>query len=127
MSSATRAVERGGEVDFAIHRATGDLGDLRPKPEEIGQLVEHLVLDDRRLQIGDEHPLAPPGGRLHENIDRGAARSAAPSSRRAAAIGRVEDEIAGLARGEPVRLGPTPKAAAIATARGGGRRGRAAS
>ena len=41
--------------------------------DEIGQLVEHLVLDDRRFEIGDEQPLAAPLERLHDNVDRGIA------------------------------------------------------
>ena len=41
--------ERGGEIEFAIHRPPGDLGDMRAQPDEIGQLLEHLVLDDRQL------------------------------------------------------------------------------
>ena len=58
--------ERGGEIEFAVHRPPGDLGDMGAQPDEIRQLVEHLVLDDRRFEIGDEHPLAAAGGRLDQ-------------------------------------------------------------
>ena len=69
-NSATRSAQRGGKIEFAVHRAPGDLGDMGAQADEIGQLVEHLVLDDRRFQIGDEHPLAPLRRRLHQHIDR---------------------------------------------------------
>ncbi len=67
------SLERGGEIDLAIHRTARDLGDPRAQPEGLGEFVEHLVLDDRRFEIGDEQALAPPGDRLNEDIDRGAA------------------------------------------------------
>jgi tRNA dimethylallyltransferase len=81
---------------------------LRAQPKKIGQLVEHLVLDDRRFHIGDEQPFAPLCQGLNEKIDRSAADQGARRffSRRRA--GCVEDKIAGLARGEPNRLGPDP-------------------
>ena len=95
--------ERGGEIDFAIHRPPGDLGDMGAPPDEIGQFVEHLVLDDGRFEIGDEHALAAAGRRLDHDVDRGAADRPAGSS-----VGRLpgdagEAQIAGRAGGEPVR------------------------
>ena len=94
--------ERGGEIEFAVHRAPRDLGDLRAQADKIGQLVEHLVFDDRRFEIGDEHPLAPPLPRLHDDVDRGVADNVARG-----AFGRVgrdaaEREVARHSRREPV-------------------------
>ncbi|HEV2186655.1 MAG TPA: tRNA (adenosine(37)-N6)-dimethylallyltransferase MiaA [Stellaceae bacterium] len=42
---------------------------MRAHAEEIGQLLEHLVLDDRRLEIGDEKPFPAPVRRLNHGID----------------------------------------------------------
>ena len=61
--------ERADEIDLAIHRPPCYLGDMRAQPEKIGQLLEHLVLDDRRFEIGDEQALAAPFSRLHHDID----------------------------------------------------------
>jgi hypothetical protein len=79
----------------------------------LGKLLEHLVLDDRRLQIGDEKPFAPPGRRLNENIDL---RAFDQSTRRLLDLprdlplaGRVEDEIAGLLGGKPDRPARDPQ------------------
>ncbi len=58
------------KIEFAIHRPPRDLGDLGPQPDEIGQFLEHLVFDDGRFQVGDEHPLAPPLAGLDHDIDR---------------------------------------------------------
>ncbi len=48
-SKPTAGLERRDEVDLAVHCAARDLRNLRPKPKEIRQLVQHFVLDDRRL------------------------------------------------------------------------------
>jgi tRNA dimethylallyltransferase len=74
-----------------------------------GELVEHFVLDDRRLQIGDEELLAATGDRLHQNIDRGAGDKGAGRCLGALRASRVEQQIAGLTRGQPFRLGPDPQ------------------
>ena len=94
--------EGGGEIEFAVHRAPRDLGDLRAHADEIGQLVEHLVLDDRQFEIGDEQPLAAPLRRLHDNVDRGIADRVARG-----AFGRIgrdaaEREVARHSRREPI-------------------------
>jgi tRNA dimethylallyltransferase len=72
------------------------------KAERFGNLVEHLVLDDRRLEIGDEQPLAPPCHWLNEHIDRGAADQGARRFLDPARLRSTEDQIASL-RGEPER------------------------
>jgi tRNA dimethylallyltransferase len=105
--------ERGGEGDLAIHGAPGDRRHLGAKPNGLGKLVEHLVLDDRRLQIGDEKPFAPSCRRLNENIDLRAtdqsARRLLDLPRDLPLAGRVEDEIAGLLGGKPDRLALDPQ------------------
>src|SRR5439155_8369112 len=98
--------ERGGEIDLAVHCTPGDRRDLWAKPYRLGKLVEHLVLDDRRFQIGDEKPFAPPGRRLNENIDLGAVDHDARGSLGRRRLRLVKEEIAGLCRGEPDRLAP---------------------
>jgi len=99
-----------GEVDLAVHGASSDRRNLWAKPDGLGELIEHLVLDDRRLQIGDEKPFAPPSRGLNENIDLGAidqsARRLLDLPRDLLLAGRVEDEIAGLLGGKPDRLAP---------------------
>ncbi len=57
------------------------------------------------FEIGDEQALAPPGGGLSQDIDRGAADGGARRFGDPRRAGRVEDDIAGLVRGEPDRLG----------------------
>ena len=42
---------------------------MRAHAEEIGQLLEHFVLDDRRLEIGDEKPFPAPARRLNHHVD----------------------------------------------------------
>jgi tRNA dimethylallyltransferase len=101
--------ERGNKVDLAIHRATGNFRNLRPNPKAFSELVEHLVLNDRRLQVGDEELLAPPYGRLNENIDRKALDQGARRHLGTPRVGRVEEEITGLTRGQPVGLGSDPQ------------------
>jgi tRNA dimethylallyltransferase len=102
-----------GEVDLAVHGAPSDRRNLWAKPDGLGKLVEHLVLDDRRLQIGDEEPFAPSRRRLNENIDPGAidqsARHLLDLPRDLPLAGRIEDEIAGLLGGKPDRLAANPQ------------------
>jgi tRNA dimethylallyltransferase len=101
--------ERGNEVDLAIHRTMGDFSNQRPNPKAFGELVEHLVLNNRRLQIGDEELFASSHGRLNENIDRSAFDQGARRHLGAPRASRVEEEITGLTRGQPVGLGPDPQ------------------
>ena len=104
LEQCNASFERGDEVDLAIHRAARDLRDLRANPETFGELVEHLVFDDRRFEIGDEQPFAAPRNRLHENVDLGGLDQGARrlfSSRRTS---RLENEITGFTGGEPVRF-----------------------
>lgn len=103
--------QRGGEVDFAIHCAAGDFGDLGPQPEKVGEFVEHLVLDDRRLHIGNEEAFAPPRRRLDQNIDARSADRGAGGLFDRCRVDPVKHEIAGLARRQPDRLGGNPRGA----------------
>jgi len=43
---------------------------MRAQAEELGQLVEHLVLDDRRFHVGDQQPLATMGDGLNDGVNR---------------------------------------------------------
>jgi len=62
--------------------------------EEVGELVEHLVLDHRRFHVGDEQPLAPAVGRDEHGIDAGHTQTA---DRRT-----LERDVAGDLGCEPV-------------------------
>ncbi len=46
------------EIQFTIHGAGGDFGDLRFDPHGIGQLVDAFLLDHGRIHIGDQNLLA---------------------------------------------------------------------
>jgi tRNA dimethylallyltransferase len=69
-----------------------------PAPDEIGELVEHFILDDRRFHIGDEEALAPICGRLNQNIDFGIADHGARGRLGERRAGRIENKIAGIVR-----------------------------
>jgi tRNA dimethylallyltransferase len=101
-------LECGCEVDLAVHRAPGNFGDLRANPNEIREFVDHLVLDDRRFQIGDQQAFAPCRQRLNDGIDRRAADDRAHGFLGGRWVDYVENKIAGLTRGEPDRCGRDP-------------------
>ncbi len=94
--------QRRGKIEFAIHRAPGDLGDMPPQADEIGEFVEHFILDDRRFEIGDEDALAPARRRLHQHVDRRAADRRAGRRLGLLCIVGGEGEIAGDARRQPI-------------------------
>ncbi len=63
-------IERGGEIELAAHRRLGDRGDLGLQPGIVGELVDALALDQRRIHVGDQQRLAPGRGiGLHDDID----------------------------------------------------------
>jgi hypothetical protein len=100
-------LERRGEVDLAVHRPSRDLRDARPQCQELGEFVQHLVLDDRRFEVGDEEAPLAPGGRLQHEVDRGTAEDGARRRRERSRLGRrsrrLEGEIAGFAGSQPDR------------------------
>jgi tRNA dimethylallyltransferase len=98
--------ERRDEVDFPIHRSASDFSNSRPNPEAFSKLIEHLVLDDRRLQIGHEKLFATPRDRLHQGIDPGAFDQKPGSLLDSHRVSRVENEITSFAWGQPDRLAP---------------------
>lgn len=100
--------QRGGKVDLAVHRTAGDLRDLWPKPDETGELIEHLVLDDRRLHIGDEKAFAPLRQRLDDDIDWRITDCGACGLLACRRIGRIENQIARLTRRKPDRAARGP-------------------
>ena len=77
---------------------------MRAQADKIGELVEHLVLDDCRFEIGDKHSLAPALGRLDEHIDRGIADRLPGECFGVDRIAVPEDKIASPAGRQPVRL-----------------------
>ena len=93
--------ERCDEVDLAIHCPAGDFGNSRAKPEGLGELFEHLILDNRQLKIGDKKPLAPRGSGLNENIDRRAIDQGTRGFFGLRRMGIIKDEVAGLRCSEP--------------------------
>jgi tRNA dimethylallyltransferase len=103
------SLERRGEIDLAIHRAPRDLGNPRTQTERLGDLVEHLVFDDCRFEIGDEEPLAPSRNRLNEDVNRRAADYRARHLLGWYRLVVVENKIASLFRCEPQRLAPKPQ------------------
>ena len=73
--------------------------------DKIGQLVEHLVFDDRRFEIGDKNPLAASLGRLHQHIDGRITDRLPRGGLGLHCIAAAEEKIAGPAWREPIRLG----------------------
>ncbi len=98
-------LERGGEINLAVHCPAGDRGNPWAEAEDQRQLVEHLVFDDRRFEIGDEQPLAPLRRRLNQDIDRAVADDGARGGGERRGVRGVENEIAGFVRREPDRGG----------------------
>jgi tRNA dimethylallyltransferase len=103
------SLQRGDEVDLAIHRPAGNFSNLQPNPKVLGKLVEHLVLDDRRLQISYEKLLAATCDGLNENIDRSVFDQGTGRRLGAPLVSRSEDQVTGLRRSQPIRLGPDPQ------------------
>jgi hypothetical protein len=94
--------QSGGEVQFPVHRAPRDRSDMGPQADEIGQLVEHLVLDDRRFEVGDEDPLAASVRRLDQHIDRRIADHLPGSRFGRLRVGIAQRQVARGAGREPV-------------------------
>ena len=94
-----------GKIDLAVHRLPRDRGDERTDAEQRRELIEHLVFDHRRFEIGDKEPLAPSALRLGQDIDRGAAEDAARSGGDRDRVVGVNDQIAGGFGGKPKGLG----------------------
>jgi tRNA dimethylallyltransferase len=95
-------LERAHEIDLAVHRPPRDRRNSGAQPEEIGELVEHLVLDDRRFEIGDEQALAAVRRGLHDEVDRRPADQGARLRFDRRPVLEVEGEVAGLAAAEPI-------------------------
>ena len=61
--------ERAGEIQFALHRALGDRGDLRLDPGIIGEFVDAFLPDHGRIHVGDEQRFLARPGRLDDDVD----------------------------------------------------------
>jgi tRNA dimethylallyltransferase len=96
---------RAGEVDFAVHRSPGDLGDFRADPKDQSEFVEHFVFDDRRFEIGNEETLAPPGDGLQQPVDRFFADNRTHSALDCFWVEGIEEDVAGLFGRQPDGLG----------------------
>jgi tRNA dimethylallyltransferase len=110
--------EREGEVDFAVHSAAGDFGDLLASPDELAEFVEHFILDDRRFEIGDEKSFAPRCQGLDDVIDRCIPDRGTGSLLNGLKGNCIEDEIAGQTRCQPDR-GCSPHGIGDALGKGG--------
>ena len=53
------AVQRLGEIQFAAHGGLGDLGDRGVCADPVGEHLDDLTLDQRRVDVKDDEPLGP--------------------------------------------------------------------
>jgi tRNA dimethylallyltransferase len=81
-----------------------------PEADEIGEFVEHFILDDCRFHIGDEQTLAPICGRLNYNVDFGVADYGVRGRLGERRAGRIENKIAGVVRQPGRRAGNSGRA-----------------
>ena len=91
-----------GEVDLAAHGAGGDLRHARPQAQVLGHFLEHLLADDGRFHIGDQHSLATPLQGLNAEIDRAAGQRVAQRLAAAADVNACEDQVAGAFATQPL-------------------------
>ena len=91
-------VERRQKIDLAVHGAPRDRGDVLLEADEIGELLKHLILDDRRFEIGDEELLAPCFARLRHEIDGATAKCRARGKLGRFGRQAVERQIDGAGR-----------------------------
>ena len=109
-----QALAQGGlERQFATHGALGDGGDLWLQVEDVGHLVDAFLLDDGRVHVGDQQPLAPFGGRYDADVDGlilVARRQLAAKGRRRAPARCMYGDLTGLGRRQPARLADAARA-----------------
>ena len=62
--------QRGGEVELAAHGRLGHLGHLGGAAGPVGEQVDDLVLDQRRVDVHHDQPHRPPveAGPLHRHV-----------------------------------------------------------
>ena len=134
-SSATRSSSAADEIDLAVHRPPRNRRRHAPEAEEIGQLVEHLVLDDRRFDDRRRGAACAARRRLRHEVDRRrpsiAARAAASAcsgvdvvERRGRTAHRARANRAARPIAEPPHIARAQPPARLAAA---GRRARASS
>ncbi|SDG47064.1 tRNA dimethylallyltransferase [Pelagibacterium luteolum] len=93
-------VEGGFKIEFAAHRAFGDLGDLGLEAERVGEFVDAFLLDHGGIHVRDEELLAPVGERDMSGVDGLAAEHVAGDVERIGGAGRYD--LAGDALRKPV-------------------------
>ena len=50
-----------GEIKLAVHRARGNLGDPLARARGLGQFLDDLLADERRIDVGDDEAGCPAG------------------------------------------------------------------
>ena len=97
------------EIEFAAHGPRGKVGDPVGQAKLRRQFVDHLVVDDRGLHVGDQQLLAPAIHRLGDEIDGLPVQRIAHTGRGLERRHFIEGDIAGAAGGQPCRV-PGPGA-----------------
>ena len=94
------------EIDFAPHRACGQLRHCRASPDQPREFVEALLRDNRRVHVRDQQALAPKGLRLDDRVDAGRRQAFfdLPGNRRDQRLWRRKEEIQRPALVEPARF-----------------------
>ncbi len=69
----------------------------------VRQFIEHLVLDDRRFHVGDQHSLSAAGIGLRDRVDGCVLDRFVGEVQGVAALETVKPEIGRPAVGKPVR------------------------
>ena len=89
--------QRRREIQLAVHGAVGDVGDARRDADQIGHLVEHLVLDRGQFHVGDQQRFAPASRRAEPPHLPPAASDVVRACRIA-----VESDVGGVVRRQPI-------------------------
>ena len=95
--------QRADEIDFAVHGAARDRGDLGLDADEIGDLVQHLIGDDGGFHVGQKQAFLPPRQALRDEVDRRPRQGAARGGLGLVRVEPVEGDIAGKLGRKPGR------------------------
>ena len=94
--------QRGAEIELAVHRTPGDLGDLRLQPGEGGDLVQRLAVTMVLSMSASSSRLRRPAAGV-ARTSTGAPSSAVVARRSPARRPAREGDVGGFLRREPVR------------------------